>query len=103
MNDNQGTILEEALTRFVDEYLQGKQPDVDEFVEQYPQCQAQLKVRLQDLEEIDSLFDSLVQADEIEFAATVTGHDLTGRKIGSFEIVEMIGRGVIIHIVHTSI
>ncbi|NOR67700.1 MAG: protein kinase, partial [Woeseiaceae bacterium] len=92
-NDNQGTILEEALTRFVDECLQGKQPDVDEFVEQYPQCEAQLKVRLQDLEEIDSLFDSLVQADASDFDATVTGHDLTGRKIGAFEIGEMIGRG----------
>ena len=83
-------ILEEALTRFVDESLQGNQPDVDKFVEQYPQYQAQLKQRLLDLEQIDSLFDSLVQADEIEFAATPTGHDLSGRKIGSFEIIEMI-------------
>ena len=93
MNDNQGTILEEALTRFVDACLQGKPPDVDEFVEQYPQCQAQLKMRLQDLEQIDSLFDSLVRADEIEFAAAAAGHDLAGRKIGRFEISEMIGRG----------
>ena len=92
-NDNQGTLLEEALTRFVDECLQGKSPDVDEFVRQYPRCQAQLKSRLQDLEEIDSLFDSLVRADESEFAATVTGPVLTDRKIGSFEIVELIGRG----------
>jgi len=91
--DNQMAILEEALTRFVDECLQGKKPDVDEFVEQYPRCQAQLKERLHHLDQIDSLFDSLVRADEIEFAATATGHDLTGRKIGSFEIIEMIGRG----------
>jgi serine/threonine protein kinase/tetratricopeptide (TPR) repeat protein len=93
MDDNQATVVEEALTRFVDECLQGKSPDVDEFVEQYPQCEAQLKLRLQDLEQIDSLFDSLVRADEIEFAATAAGYDLSGRKIGSFEIVEMIGRG----------
>jgi len=93
MNDNQGNILEQALTRFVDECLQGKQPDVDEFVDQYPQCHAQLKMRLQDLHEIDSLFDSLVRANEVEFAAAATGHDLAGRKIGRFEISEMIGRG----------
>jgi serine/threonine protein kinase len=93
MNDNRGTILEEALTRFVDACLQGKQPDVDEFVEQYPQCQSQLKMRLQDLEQIDSLFDSLVRVDEIEFDITAAGHDLAGRKIGRFEISEMIGRG----------
>ena len=92
-NDNQGAILQEALTRFVDECLQGKPPEVDEFVKLYPQYEAQLKVRLQDLEEIDSLFDSLVRADEIEFDATLTGCYLTGRKIGHFDIREMIGRG----------
>jgi serine/threonine protein kinase/tetratricopeptide (TPR) repeat protein len=91
--DNQATLVEEALTRFVDEWLQGKRPDVHEFVQQYPQCEAQLKVRLQDLDEIDSLFDSLVQADANEFAATAAGQDLAGRKIGSLEIAELIGRG----------
>ena len=30
-NDNQAVVLEEALTRFVDECLQGEKPDVDEF------------------------------------------------------------------------
>jgi serine/threonine protein kinase/tetratricopeptide (TPR) repeat protein len=92
-DDNQGSVLEEALTRFVDACLQGKQPDVHEFVEQYPQCKAQLKVRLQELEEIDSLFDSLVQADASEFDEAASGQDLVGQKVGSFEIVEMIGRG----------
>ncbi|MHC4518951.1 MAG: protein kinase domain-containing protein [Planctomycetota bacterium] len=89
--DNQGTILEEALTRFLDACLEGRPPDVDEFVAQYPQCQTQLKARLQNLEEIDALFDSLVRADESDFEEGATG--LTGRKIGSFEILEMIGRG----------
>jgi serine/threonine protein kinase/tetratricopeptide (TPR) repeat protein len=93
MDDNQANVLEEALTRFMRACSGGEQPDIEEFIGQYPQCKAQLKRRIQDLQEIDSLFDSLVQADEIEFAATVTGHDLVGRKIGSFEIVELIGRG----------
>ncbi|MHC4540579.1 MAG: protein kinase domain-containing protein [Planctomycetota bacterium] len=92
-NDNQAAILEEALTRFVDVCLQGEQPDIDEFVGQYPEYGAQLKERIQDLQEIDSLFDSLVQADESDFEDTVIGHELVGRRIGSFEIVEMIGRG----------
>jgi serine/threonine-protein kinase len=39
------------------------------------------------------LLDSLVQADESDFADTATGHDLVGQKVGSFEIVEIIGRG----------
>ncbi len=93
MNDNQAAILEEALTRFVDVCLQGEQPDIDEFVGQYPEYEAQLKERIQDLQEIDSLFDSLVQADESDFGDTATGHELVGQKVGSFEIVEMIGRG----------
>ena len=93
MNDNQAAILEEALTRFVDVCLQGEQPDIDEFVGQYPEYEAQLKERIQDLQEIDSLFDSLVQADESDFGNTATGRELVGQKIGSFEIVEMIGRG----------
>jgi len=92
-SDHQYLVLEEALTRFVDECLQGKPPDVNEFVRQYPQCRAQLKVRLRDLGEIDSLFDSLVSADELEFAATAAAHDLAGHKIGHFKILEMIGRG----------
>jgi len=87
MNDNRAAILQEALTRFVDVYLRGEQPDIDEFVGQYPECEAQLKERIQDLQEIDSLFDSLVQADESDFGDTATGRELVGRKIGSFEIV----------------
>jgi len=93
MNDNQAAVLEEALTRFVDVCLQGEQPDIDEFVGQYPEYEAQLKERIQDLQEIDSLFDSLVHADESDFEDTVIRDELVGRKVGSFEIVEMIGRG----------
>jgi len=47
-SDNPMNVLEEALRRYVDEYLQGRQPDVDGFAEQYPQCKAQLKEQLQD-------------------------------------------------------
>jgi TolB-like protein/Tfp pilus assembly protein PilF len=93
MSDKQAIILEEALTRFIDESLQGKQPDINEFASQYPQCEAQLKVRIQDLKEIDFLFDTIVQAEESDFENAVTGQNLVGQKIGSFEIVEVIGRG----------
>ena len=92
-HNNQMNVLEEALARYVDEYLQGRRPDVDGFTEQHPQCKAQLKERLQDFREIASLFDSLVHADEIEFASTAAGEDLVGRRIGSLEIVKVIGRG----------
>lgn len=93
MNDNRAVTLKEALQRFIEVYLRGKQPDIDEFVRQYPQHEAQLKKRIQDLQEIDTLFDSIFQTEEREFEDEVAGHDLIGRKIGSFEIVSIIGRG----------
>ncbi|MFC1603811.1 protein kinase [Planctomycetota bacterium] len=92
-HDNQAVILEEALTRFVDECLQGEKPDVDEFARQYPQCEGRLKERIQDLREIDFLFDSLVRADDSEFEGMTAPHDLVGQKLASFEVEKVIGRG----------
>lgn len=92
-NHSHAAVLEEALTRFVDECQQGAEPCVDRFIEQYPQCKAQLEVRLRDLAEVDSLFDSLLRADDTEFSALESEHDLSGQKLGSFEILERIGRG----------
>ncbi len=90
---NQDNILEEALKKFVDAYLGGEQPDIDELVEQYPECEDLLRQRIQDLHKINNLFDSLVQANESDFEDTGSGENLVGQKIGSFEITEMIGRG----------
>lgn len=93
MSDNEADVLEDALTRFIGEYFRGEQPDIDEFIRQYPQCKAQLEERIRDLKEIDSLFDSLVQADESDFEDSVIKDNLIGGKVGSFEITKVIGRG----------
>ncbi|MFC1792473.1 protein kinase [Planctomycetota bacterium] len=93
MNDNRAATLEEALNHFIDGHLRGRQPDIDEFIKQYPQCEIQLKKRIQDLREIDTLFDSIFQADQSDFDYAAVGNDLVGRKVGNFEIVEIIGRG----------
>jgi len=92
-DDNKADILDEALTQFVNAYVRGEQPDIYEFIEQYPQHEAQIRRRVAGLCEIDALFDSLVQADECDFEDAAAGLELVGKKIGSFEIVEMIGRG----------
>ncbi|MHC4537390.1 MAG: serine/threonine-protein kinase, partial [Planctomycetota bacterium] len=91
--NNQEGILEEAVQRFVDAQLRGQQLDIGEYVRQYPDLEHHLRRRLQNLERIGALFTRLIQVDESDFADTATGHDLVGQKIGSFEIVEMIGRG----------
>ena len=93
IDENQKHVLEEALEQFVDSQLSGYEPNIEEFVKQYPEFEDQIRKRIRKLQKIDALFDSLVQVDESDFEDTVTGHELVGQKVGSFEIVEMIGRG----------
>jgi len=95
IDENQKHVLEEALEQFVDAQLQGQKPNIDEFVKQYPEIEDKLRQKIRNLQKIDTLFDSLVHANESDFEDedTVIRNELVGRKIGSFEIVEMIGRG----------
>ena len=85
--------LDEALTRFANAYARGEPPDIDGFVAQYPEHEAQIRRRAGSLREIDALFDSLVRADAHDFEETAPERELVGQRIGSFEIVEIIGRG----------
>ncbi len=93
VDDSQEKAIDDAAREFVDARWRGEEPDVDEFVRQYPQVEDPLRQRIQDVREIDALFDSLVETDENEWADTVAEPDLVGRTIGNFEIIEMIGRG----------
>ena len=93
VDDNQKESLRKAVQRFVHARSQGQEPNIDEFVKQHPELEHQLRQRLQNLEKIDVLFDSLMQADEADFEDTTTGQELVGQKLGDFEIVEIIGRG----------
>jgi len=92
-DNNKERSFNEAVRQFVEAQLSGKEPDIEELVSKYPEFEHQIRQKIKEFQKVDSLFDSLVQADESDFADTVTGHDLVGRKVGSFEIVEMIGRG----------
>jgi serine/threonine protein kinase/Tfp pilus assembly protein PilF len=92
-NNNPKDGLDEVLTRFVNAYVRDEKPDIDEFVKQYPKHENQIRRRVEGLCEIDAMFDSLVQADQSDFNGIVTEENLVGQKIGSFEIVEIIGRG----------
>ncbi|MHC4144379.1 MAG: protein kinase domain-containing protein, partial [Planctomycetota bacterium] len=93
IDDNQNHALEEAMEQFVDSQLWDEEPNVDEFVSKYPEFEHQIRKRIRKILKIHALFDSLVQADESDFEDAATGQDLVGRKVGSFEIVEIIGRG----------
>ena len=93
IGDNQEHSLRKAVRQFIDAQLQGQEPDIDEFVRQYPEFEDQIRQKVRNLEKIDTLFDSLMQVDDGDFEDAATGQDLIGRKVGSFEIVEIIGRG----------
>ncbi len=91
--NNQENSLRKAVRQFIDAQLQGQEPDIDEFVKQYPELEHQLRQRLLNLDKIDALFDSLVQADEDDFEHTSIRENLVGQKLRDFKIVKVIGRG----------
>lgn len=91
--NNKAVVLDEVLTQFVNAYVQGERPDLDEFIERYPEYEVDIRRRIGGLREIDALFDSIVQADEKNFEEAACERDLVGQTIGNFQIVEMIGRG----------
>ena len=90
---NRKNEFEEALRQFIDARMRGEQPDLEAFVNQYPEFEDQIRQKVRSFRKIDALFDTLMRSAANEFANTATGEDLIGQKIGSFEIVEMIGKG----------
>ena len=93
LHDNQKNLLEEAVEQFVDAQLRGEKPVIDEFVKKYPKFEHQVRKRIQKLQKIDTLFASLVKADESDFEDITAEQNIVGKKVGSFEIVKIIGCG----------
>ncbi len=91
--NNRERSYKKAVWQFLDAQLRGKAPDVEELVSKYPEFEHQIRQKIKEFQKVDSLFTCLVQADESDFEDAVAGLELVGEKIGSFEIVEIIGRG----------
>ncbi|MHC4681889.1 MAG: protein kinase domain-containing protein, partial [Planctomycetota bacterium] len=91
-DNNQEDELNEAVRLFVDAQLRGESLDLDEFVSHYPGREQEIRKRIKNCQQINSLLDSLghVETNELE-GSTVT--DLVGRRIGDFAVTEVIGRG----------
>jgi serine/threonine protein kinase len=92
-SNNRDNDFEESLRQFIDARMRGEEPDLDEFVNKYPEYEDQIRQKLQSFRKIDALFDTLVQPKENELADSAIEGDLVGQRIGGFEIVEIIGRG----------
>ena len=93
IDDNQKDIIKKAVQDFVDAQLLDKEPDIEEFVKRHPGLEHQIKQSIRDMQRINTLFDSLVQADESDFEDAAAGERFVGKTIGNFEITEMIGSG----------
>jgi hypothetical protein len=55
-DDNQKDAIEEAVQQFVEMRMQGREPDIYEFVKQYPELEHQIRQKIRNLRKIDTLF-----------------------------------------------
>ncbi|MHC4519794.1 MAG: serine/threonine-protein kinase, partial [Planctomycetota bacterium] len=92
-NGDRTRSFKEAVWQFLDARLRGTAPDVEELVRKYPEFEDRIRRKVDEFQKVDSLFDSLMQAEASDFDAMTSAHDLTGQKVGTFEIMEIIGRG----------
>ncbi len=93
IDDNQEHILEAAMQAFAEAQSRGQEPDIDEFVKQYPGLENQLRQRIRNLEKISGLFDCLVQTNENEFEDVNMGQDLVGHQIGPYRLLSILSEG----------
>lgn len=91
--NNQKDVLEKAVQQFIDVQLAGQEPDLGEFVKDYPGLEDQIRQRICSLGEIDSLFASLMNGQDDNFGETIAGYELIGQTLGDFEILSLIGTG----------
>jgi serine/threonine protein kinase/tetratricopeptide (TPR) repeat protein len=92
-DDNQESTLDQAVQQFVDARLRGEEPDIDEFVKQYPEFEHQIREKFRNLQKINALFNSLVQADESDFQDAMVGQELVGSQIGQYKLLSVVSEG----------
>ena len=111
-NDNQERSFEEAVWQFLDARLRGAAPDVEELVRKYPEFEDRIRRKVDEFQKVNSLFDSLVQAEALlkwdkeagDFLdppdadpnvtiQTSAVPDASGIIIGRYKLLEKIGEG----------
>jgi len=92
-NDDRERDFKEAVLQFLEAYLHGSTHDIEELVREYPEFEDQIRQKIKEFQEVNTLFDFLSRADESDFEDALKSENLVGRKVGSFEITKIIGRG----------
>ena len=93
LENNQRDGPEKAVQRYIYDRLAGREPNIDEFIKDYPGLEDQIRLRIQVYEEIESMSSSLMEAEDSGFGDSILGHELIGKKLGDFEILRPIGKG----------
>ena len=91
--ENSEHSSEEAVRLFVEAQLRGEQPDMNRLIARYPDIEEQIRQQIQSFQCVNSLFDALGHAQEMEFEGQDAKSNLLGQKLGKFEIEKVIGRG----------
>lgn len=81
--------LDPIVQQFIDDTLQGKDPDIDDVLRKHPDIADEIKERVENFKKINRLFASLTGDDETD----IKEHPLIGQNVGDFEILEPIGSG----------
>jgi len=85
--------LEHAVQQFINMHLCGDNPNIDEYISQYPTIANQLRRRINCLSDIDTLFSTIVNIDIRDFHDMAHTHKLIGQVIGDYKIIKLIGEG----------
>lgn len=93
LENNQRDVPEKAVQRYIYDRLTGREPNIDEFVKDYPGLEDQIRLRIQVYKKIEGLSSSLMEAEDGGFGDLILGHELIGQKLGDFEILSVIGTG----------
>lgn len=91
--NNHENIIDQAVQQFLDAQLQGQEPNIDEFVKNYPGLEHQIRQKIEKIQRIDGLFSCLMQSDDSDFGETIAERNLVGQKLGDFEVLSLIGAG----------
>jgi len=92
-DDKHDSVLNEAAQQYVEACIRGEQPDIEDFVKDYSPRQEHLRRLIHNCLQVSSLLHVLRNIESDEFPAEAAEMDLVGRRIGQFEISEVIGRG----------
>jgi len=87
------STLNEAAEQYIEACIRGEQPDLEELIRDYSPRQDRLRKIIHKSLQVSSLLDLLKHVESDEIPAAAADMDLVGKRIGQFEVSEIVGRG----------